>query len=567
MSSASDQVTFFESVDEQHNENLFQQKKWTYVTDSSSANGQFTGQLQFDLNTLSSQGDWVDLSQGVIQFPVKINIKQTLTTTDDFNAPITNVNAAVIKNGFHQFIDSIQVVLGGNTIQSSQIFTNIDANYKILTEWSQDELVKYGPSLGIALDDYTSPVDTNIAITDSLDNVNKTGASGAYINSSTQSPSSIIGPDMTYVRNSGFKNRLMMNNNSTSVTSLAKGILADSQSLLGKSNVANTVSKDPVDIYTQFYLATVRLKDISDSLAKFPLCKSLKGYVYVNYNASTHLVSNTSGGGPGGLALASVTNTSTYGRCCPGMLNIGVDGFSFGQYYQPIQVTFEISGSKSTNLTTAAPTYTNARLVVPYYTATPSIDRALTQKKTFRYNERFVTQFNIGESSNFQGTLTPGITNVKRLIMYPYFTGPGSSGVTTFLQNPLLSPFDAIPSTTSPFAALKDLQVYVGNQPMYQSPVTADWETFMQEVAQQGKDGGMVSDSGSGLLNQRLWNQLYRYYTVNIGRRMDSEDGCSKSVQVSCTNATKCPMTVIAIIWYEKEITVDTASGQVMQKM
>jgi hypothetical protein len=249
------------------------------------------------------------------------------------------------------------------------------------------------------------------------------------------------------------------------------------------------------------------------------------------------------------------------------MLNIGTDGLSFGQYYQPLQVTFEVSGKKSDNLGTVSPTYTNARLVVPYYTATPSIDRALTQKKTFRYNERFVTQFNIGDSSNFQGTLTPGITNVKRLIMYPYFTGPGSSGVTTFLPNPLLSPFDAIPSTTSPFAALRDLQVYVGNQPMYQSPVTADWETFMQEVAQQGKDGGMVSDSGSGLLNQQLWNTLYRYYTVDLGRRMDSEDGCSKSVQVSCTNATKCPMTVIAIIWYEKEITVDTASGQIVQKM
>lgn len=53
MSSASDQVAFAESVEDQSNVNLFQAKKWTYVTDSTSNGGQFSGQLQFDLNTLS----------------------------------------------------------------------------------------------------------------------------------------------------------------------------------------------------------------------------------------------------------------------------------------------------------------------------------------------------------------------------------------------------------------------------------------------------------------------------------------------------------------------------------
>ena len=48
---------------------------------------------------------------------------------------------------------------------------------------------------------------------------------------------------------------------------------------------------------------------------------------------------------------------------------------------------------------------------------------------------------------------------------------------------------------------------------------------------------------------------------------MNSEDGASKSIQIQCTNATTCPMTVVAIIWYEREITVDSASGMVMQSM
>lgn len=53
MASESDKVVFDESIEEQDNVNLFESKKWTYITDSTSANGQFSGQIQFDLNTLS----------------------------------------------------------------------------------------------------------------------------------------------------------------------------------------------------------------------------------------------------------------------------------------------------------------------------------------------------------------------------------------------------------------------------------------------------------------------------------------------------------------------------------
>ncbi len=53
MSSVADQYSFQESVEEQDNTPLFQSKKYTYITDSSSVSGNFNGQIQFDLNTLS----------------------------------------------------------------------------------------------------------------------------------------------------------------------------------------------------------------------------------------------------------------------------------------------------------------------------------------------------------------------------------------------------------------------------------------------------------------------------------------------------------------------------------
>ena len=122
MSSVADQYSFQESVEEQENTPLFQDKKWTYITDSSSISGNFSGQVQFDLNTLSSQNQWTDLSEAVIQVPIKLSIQNTSGT---FTGNACNILAATIKNGSYQFVDSLQIVVGGNTVQSSQIFTNI----------------------------------------------------------------------------------------------------------------------------------------------------------------------------------------------------------------------------------------------------------------------------------------------------------------------------------------------------------------------------------------------------------------------------------------------------------
>lgn len=551
MSSESDKVVFEESIEGQDNVNLFESKKWTYITDSSSTNGEFNGQIQFNLDTLSSQNQWTDLSQAVIQFPVKLTIKNGAAGVAPAAATI---NAATIKNGFHQFVDSVQIVLGGTTIQSSQIFTNIDTNYKILTEWSQDTLKKWGPTLGIALDDIdVSGTDSSTGVSESLDN--------AALISSTSGPGFDIYSAAGIV-NPGVKERFSMFNNNTAST-LGRSILGTNQSVVGKSNVQSTGLSEATanaDVFVMHALGTIKLSSISDAIAKMPLVKGLKGFIYLNYNSSTHTIAGSA------TTLTTFSSSAKFGRCAPGYLNFGSDGFSMGTSSNAV-FTADIDATPSATLTTATRIQSNAMLHAPYYVATPEVDRALTMRKTMRYNERFVTQFSLTANGNYTATLSPGISNPKRVILYPFFTGPGTSGNAGFLTNPLLSPCDGVPSTTSPFAALKDLQLYVGNVPMFQQPVSMDWTTFCNEVAQNGLDGGLVDQASSGLLSQRTWNQLYRYYTVDVGRRSNSSDGASKSIQIQCTNATACPMSVIAIIWYEREITVDTASGMVQQGM
>lgn len=543
MSSNADNFVLQESVQEQDNTVLFQAKRWTYITDSSSNGGVFNGQLQFDLNTLSSQNQWTDLSQAYIQFPVKLTLRANAADAGVTTSAIT----AGFKNGWHQFADSVQISIGNSTVQSSQIFTNIDTTFKMLTQWSSAEWEKYGPTLGLALDDYNSKFG---ATTTGIDNV----------------PLATLTPAFSGVRidgtvNPGAVERQRFLNSSVAATASASAILGVNASTLGKGRVQTGAAAAAADVYVQFALATIRLKDVSDFISKAPLMKNTRGFVYVNYNSATTKFTASTGGFP----TATPESGNLYGRCMPANIN----GFpsTGGVSYT---FTAEVSGEKSTSLTTAAPVFNNARLYAPYYVGNPSIDRALSMKKKIRYNERFVTSFNIKPNDNHSGTISPGITNPKRVILYPYLTGTNSdtAGLGSMSSNPLLSPWDTVPATTSPFAALQNLQITVGGVQQWQSPISMDYEAFIQECSQQGLDGSLNSETTqSGVLNQQLWNTLYRYYTCDVSRRMGSDDGASKSVQISCTNATACPMRVIAVVWYEREVLVQTDLGMIEQSL
>lgn len=545
MSSSADQIAFSNSVDEQENTVLFQDKKWTQISDSSSNGGVFNGQLQFDLNTLSSQNQFTDLSEGYIQFPIRLTLRSTGTVS---NTAAATAFTACIKNGFHQFVDSVQISIGNTTVQSSQIFQNVDTTFKMVSEWSAEEYAKFGPSLGLSLDDYISTFDSPTG----LDNLPIAGVSPAF-----------SGVQIPVAFNNGAKERARFLNSDTTATATASSILSTPHTLgKGRTQYASIVAATtPQDIFVQFVLATIRLKDVSDFIAKMPLIKQAKGFIYVNLNASkTDFTAAATG-----LPSAAPTSASLFGRCAPanlyGFTSTAGVSYSF---------TAEVSGVKSADLTTATPTMLSARLVAPYYVANPSVDRALSMKKKFRYNERFVTTLNIDAEGTYSGTLSPGITNPKRVTLYPYLRGSasGTAGIAAMSPNPLLSPWDSVPATTSPFAALSNLQITCGGKQMWQYPINMDYDAFLHETSQMGLDGSLNSQTTqSGVLDQRKWNQLHRFYTCDLSRRMGSDDGASKSVQLSCNNATKCPMTVIATIWYEREIILDTALGQVEQVM
>ncbi|GMF31631.1 unnamed protein product [Phytophthora lilii] len=147
MSSASDISAFEHSVEPAPAETLFCDMKWTYIQDSTS-------------NT-----------EAVIELPVKIQILNEGAGLVTSTAACT-IDQLVPKAGAWQFIDSVQVVIDGTTVQTNQVHENVNTTFKAITETDYNTYVKHGPTSSFVLDEYATPtIQGSSGAAQSLDNL------------------------------------------------------------------------------------------------------------------------------------------------------------------------------------------------------------------------------------------------------------------------------------------------------------------------------------------------------------------------------------------------------------
>lgn len=561
MSSASDLYAYDHSVEPGSSSMLFNSKKWTYIQDSTSNTGQYQGQIQFNLSSISSQAAYVNWEEAVVQLPIKLQI------TNNGGTAITSTSACTIdqlipKAGAWQFIDSVQVVIDGVTVQSNQVHENVNATFKAISEWSYNEYLKRGPSSNFTLDHYEPPIG---GVPQSIENL----ATSSYMN--------FVGEHglCSTFTNRGALDRSLFTAIDQQSTKLAFDVMG------GTSNIA-AVAKPQVYVapagsvaagapfYCAHYIATIKLADVCDYFKKCPMSKNSKGFIYINYNASaTTLTTGATAGVVNPSNLASINTNMTFGNTCPVMYNYSsllatTTGTATGLYVPAstnLLISADVNGTATAG-TGLTPSQSFSKLLVPTYSPNPSADHALSQKKTFRYYERFTNKFTVQAGQAFTYTISNGMSNPKKLFMLPVISNmtSGASSLPDTI-NQFRSPFTTIPATTSAFAAIRNLQLTVGNVPIWNNPVSYGYDMFLQEVQQSGVDGDLDDSTKFGLISQRHWESLYRFIAVDIGRRLPSEDGASKSIIVSGTNNTNYALTVFYHVWKEVVATVDTSMG------
>lgn len=261
--------------------------------------------------------------------------------------------------------------------------------------------------------------------------------------------------------------------------------------------------------YIAHYLATIKLRDICDYFKKCPMQKNTRGFIYINYNSSSTIIVTVATGGTFAVArIASLSNNMNFGNTCPILYNLSsatatatgsATGLALPASAVTLSITADVNGTPTAG-TGLTPPQSFSRLLVPAYTPNPSADNFLIQKKTFRYFERITNKFRVAPNQSFNWTISNGIANPKKLIMQPVITNPTVSATKSDTINPFRSPFSNVPATTSLFAALKNLQITVGNVPIWNNPVSFSYDLFLQEMNKSGVDGGLDDITSAGLL-------------------------------------------------------------------
>jgi hypothetical protein len=549
MSSESDQYVVEMATSPQDNEALFKSKKWVYSVDSNSNGGQFGQEIQFDLGVLGSQGDWTLLSEAQIDIPVFTTISSdnalfaTTAATATFNKDLT-----ILKNGSHHFVHAVALSINGKQIQDFQNFQNISTHADMMTTFSQEELNKYSSTLHMSkvAEDYTDFENTSAGTV--------LTALGMNITDTTKNPSAL-------------ERKLAQCNLSTGLSATLGNQMNTGHSVVQVATVGGTgfTAGSIVagqHVYVKYDTITCRLKDICPAVKSIPPIKNIRGYLYVKVNA---IEAKLTSAGATSAAWTLTSIGSTAGSSCPVQL-IGANLLSAGVANAAGAWTLRcgpLGANPSSTLTTPQACHVNARLICPKYEANPAVDAALSMKKTFTVWERRTNRVSLASQQGNTFNINAGVPNPRFVRCYPYFVGTGTASTSIpATYNPFLSIVSSEGATTSPMAQLTNFNVYVGNKAVFQDPQNFDYENFCYEVSKFGINGGMDSTMSSGVLNSYLWEHFYRYYCADVSRRLSSEDGNMKGIQVQATNGSKMALDILVDTFSERQYTIDTALCQ-----
>lgn len=549
MSSESDQYIVEAATTPVDNEALFKSKKWVYSVDSNSSGGQFGQEIQFDLGVIGSQAEWTVLSECQVALPVFTTV---VATDDVFAATSATINKdfTILKNGSHHFVHSCALSINGRQIQDFQNYQNISTHADIVTTWSQEELNKMSSTLHMSrtLEDYVDFENTNINTTFTANGVNISTVNG------TSSPNP-----------SALERKNTQCNGSTGISTLIGNSAGAGHSIVQTLAAATTITAGGTAgngkfVYVKYDTLNVRLKDICPAVKNMPPIKNLRGYLYVKVNAIEVKLTTAASGSAAWTIVGNVNSTA--GSSCPVQI-ISPNLLTAGTATAAGAFTLRcgpLGANPSAVLTVPRSAHVNARLICPKYEANPAVDAALSMKKTFTVLERRSNRVTLTAAQGNTFNINAGVPNPRYVRVYPFFVGAGT--VTTTLPasyNPFMSIVSSEGAITSPMAQLTNFNVYVGNKAMFQDPQNFDYENFCFEVSKLGLSGGQDSMMGSGLINSYAWEHFYRYYCCDVSRRLSSEDGNMKSIQVQATNGSNFTVDLLVDTFSERQYTIDTA--------
>lgn len=167
------------------------------------------------------------------------------------------------------------------------------------------------------------------------------------------------------------------------------------------------------------------------------------------------------------------------------------------------------------------------------------------------------------QTMNFQ--LGNGITNAQKLIIIPFYRDSTPIAGTQVPRIPFepTSPFDSAPATCAPRSCLTNFNVLISNINVFQRNIDYSFENFIEEMSLTNAiNGGLDTGLTSGLIDFAKWKDCYRYYVVDLSRRIQG-DNTPKSITVLGTNSSQFPVDYYFFVEYRRHLEINVETGHV----
>ena len=553
----SDQTIYAQSITDQFVIPPFVKREIARTYDMNSG-AYSTGQIQFDFQTVASNGKWASWREATWYLPVWLS--QTV------NAKMESPNPYMLgwKSSWTTLIDSFNISINGTQIITQSTYINAWIYFNLITSVSRDYLAKFQDSLNMFIDTPDSFLQSNAASTSGNGFINNLVTSNAFFPVIGASGNTFVAAPF----NAGFQQRLQnCGYNARNSLSTAFPYTNTSAASMAQNTWINSAPTTNTSTRTQA-IAEIPLALMADIFDKLPLCKNLRITMTVFLNVATCTLT-TVGGSANVFGLVSSTNAG--GRMCPFLFSSGAANQPNNSYPGATSNSIVLAngfGTAPSSELAITQAFTQSFVEVPCYVFEPSIAEnyieAGTQKLVSFKDVQVYYYTSISSGTSFTQLVTNGIINPIEVLTIPFYSA--TSGFTAGNSPQYSSPFDTAPCTSAPYGAIQNYQVTVGGLPMFTVQQQYDWQQFNDELSATlgSLNGGQTIQLSSGLISKRAFETAYRYYYANISRRLTSEDATPKSVQISGTNLSGIAFDLLVFVSFKRQIRLDVTTGQIV---
>lgn len=529
----------------------FQSKQWIFQNDQNG--GVYNSQISIDATSFANSGRWINWSEAILTIPLVFGYK----TSQDSTAHEAALGVG-LKSGFHHLIHSFELQFGNTSVQQLTSFTNMFASFKMLTSFCEDTYHKFGVLLNFFKDSPRAYSYSDAA---------STRGKGVSCNSILPLAVTAFAASNAYptLPNEGLLKRLY--NTNLPATALTGKVFMSEADLRaqGVSHFKVSGSAAAAVYYSQA-IATIRLKDISDFIAKLGLCKG--AFIKLTINTNAGLVTANVGTSkalsvePSGV----VVQGGTFPVMCtsaetesPLAGSIGASGqqIIFGCGIQKLAIP---GGPVVENSALSS-----CRLYVPAYTMMPEVEQGFLEASPVReivYNDLY--QFTLQKvSGDFNQLISNGIVGAQYVVVCPIVSA--SSNGTSGSVSPLVSPFTSEPATTSGGSWIDQYNVQVSGSNVYMQNIRYSWENFLEEVSSiNALNGGQSDEMSSGLISYEDWSTIYKYYVTDVSRGTPMDMSVPKSIQIQGKVLGSAELDLFVFVVYKRRISIRTADSAIV---